>query len=114
MTHQELRDYIVSLPGARQADLFGEDTEVYIVGPDDDTNKMFALIAKDSQPVRLSLRCDPQLARLLRDKYETVLPGHNLNKKYWNTIICSGQLSRDEVFDLVRLSYQLTSGKEAV
>jgi predicted DNA-binding protein (MmcQ/YjbR family) len=45
----------------------------------------------------------------LREKYETVLPGYHLNKKHWNTIICSGQLGDEEVFDLARLSYQLVA-----
>jgi hypothetical protein len=62
---------------------------------------MFALIAEGSDPVRLSLKCDPQLSKLVRDKYETVLPGYHLNKKHWNTIICSGQLQKEELKDLI-------------
>ena len=72
-------------------------------------DKMFALIDEKSKPVRLSLKCDPGLAELLRDKYETVLPGYHLNKKHWNTIICSGQVPEDELRDLVRHSYELVS-----
>ena len=68
---------------------------------------MFALIDEKSMPVRLSLKCDPGLAELLRDTYETVLPGYHLNKKHWNTIICSGQVPDDELRDLVRHSYEL-------
>lgn len=69
--------------------------------------KMFALIQEGSNPLRVSLKCDPLLAQNLREKYETVLPGYHLNKKHWNTIICSGQLSDDEIKDLARLSYEL-------
>jgi predicted DNA-binding protein (MmcQ/YjbR family) len=57
------------------------------------------------------LKCDPQLAELLREKYETVLPGYHLNKKHWNTIVCTGQVSDDEILDFTRLSYQLVGGK---
>jgi predicted DNA-binding protein (MmcQ/YjbR family) len=32
-----------------------------------------------------------------------------LNKKHWNTIICSGQLDDEEIKDLVRLSYNLVA-----
>jgi len=46
---------------------------------------------------------------LLREKYETVLPGQKLNQKKWNTIILSGQLSDDEIFDLIRHSYNLAT-----
>lgn len=70
---------------------------------------MFALIAEGSQPVRVSLKCDPQLSSNLQQKYETVLPGYHLNKKHWITVICSGQLSDDEVKDLARLSYRLVT-----
>ena len=72
--------------------------------------KLFAIIADGSKPLRVSLKCDPQLAESLREKYESVLPGYHLNKKHWNTIICSGQLSDDEIKDLVRHSYQLVAG----
>lgn len=84
---------------------FGEQVAVYKIGDKD--GKMFALIAEDSRPVRLSLKCDPILAKLLRDKYETVLPGYHLNKNHWNTIICSGQVPLDELRDLIRHSYEL-------
>ena len=72
--------------------------------------RLFAIIADGSNPLRVSLKCDPQLATTLRERYESVLPGYHLNKKHWNTIICSGQLTDDEIKDLANLSYQLVSG----
>jgi predicted DNA-binding protein (MmcQ/YjbR family) len=110
MTHKELEQYILSFPNTWLDFPFGEGTSVYKVG-DKTTNegKLFAIIADGSKPLRVSLKCDPLLAQNLREKYETVLPGYHLNKKHWNTIICSGQLSDEEVFDLARLSYQLVA-----
>jgi predicted DNA-binding protein (MmcQ/YjbR family) len=35
------------------------------------------------------------------------LPGYHLNKKHWNTVILSGQLTQQEVFDLIDHSYNL-------
>jgi predicted DNA-binding protein (MmcQ/YjbR family) len=102
LSHKELEEYILSMPNSRLDYPFGESTAVYKVG-----DKMFALVTEKSNPVRVSLKCDPLLAQTLRGKYETVLPGDHLNKKHWNTIICTGQLSNDEVFDLVRHSYLL-------
>lgn len=84
---------------------FGEGTVVYKLGSAE--GKMFALIDEKAKPVRLSLKCDPQLAEILRQKYETVLPGYHLNKKHWNTIVCSGQIPDDELRDLIRHSYEL-------
>ena len=87
---------------------FGEDVAVYKVGPKDD-GKMFALIPENKTPVNLSLKCDPQLAKVLREKYETVLEGYHLNKKHWNTIILSGQLPWQDIQDLIRHSYDLVA-----
>lgn len=93
------------MPNAKLDYPFGKDVAVYKVD-----DKMFALIAEGSNPVRLSLKCDPQLATLLRAKYESVLPGYHLNKKHWNTLLLTGQLSWEEVQDLIRLSYNLVTG----
>lgn len=106
MTQAELNDLLLTYPGAWLDYPFGEDAAVYKIGEGKDA-KMFAIIAEASKPVRISLKCDPQLAEVLREKYETVLPGYHLNKKHWNTIICSGQVPEDELKDLVRLSYEL-------
>lgn len=109
MKHADIEDYILSLPGARLDYPFGEGTAVYKV-PQGSEDKMFALIAEGSEPLRVSVKCDPQLAEVLREKYETVLPGYHLNKKHWNTLILSGQLSEDEVKDFIRHSYNLVTG----
>lgn len=106
ITHKEVEEYILSMPGARLDYPFGEGVAVY-KAPD----KMFALVQEKSEPVRLSLKCDPGLAVTLREKYESVLPGYHLNKKYWNTIILTGQLSWEEVQDLIRHSYLLVTEK---
>lgn len=104
MTHKQVEQHLLSMPNARLDYPFGEDVAVYKVG-----DKMFALVPEKTEPVRLSLKCDPHLAEVLREKYETVLPGYHLNKKHWNTLILTGQLSEDEVKDLVRHSYDLVS-----
>lgn len=106
MTHKEVEQYVLSMPNARLEYPFGEGVAVYKVG-----EHMFALIAEGKEPVNLSLKCDPQLAKLLREKYETVMPGYHLNKKHWNTIVLSGQLPWEEVQGLIRHSYQLVTGQ---
>lgn len=105
MDHKTVEEYILSMPNSRLDYPFGKDVAVYKTD-----DKMFALIAEGSDPIRLSLKCDPQLAKHLREKYETVLPGYHLNKKHWNTIILAGQLGWDEVQDLIRHSYNLVVG----
>lgn len=107
MNHKTVEEYVLSMPNARLDYPFGEGTAVYKVD-----DKMFALIAEGKQPVRLSLKCDPLLAKTLREEYETVLPGYHLNKKHWNTMILSGQLDWEQVKDLIRHSYNLVAGVE--
>ena len=112
MTHKELEDYILSFPNTWLDFPFGESTSVYKVGDKESgDSKMFALIDNGSKPLRVSLKCDPILAESLREQDETVLPGYHLNKKHWNTIICSGQMSDEDFNDLVRLSYRLVTEK---
>jgi predicted DNA-binding protein (MmcQ/YjbR family) len=108
MTHKEFEEFLLSFPNTWLDFPFGEGTSVYKVG-DKAANegKLFAIIADSSNPLRVSLKCDPQLAENLREKYESVVPGYHLNKKHWNTIIFTGQLSDDEIKDLARLSYDL-------
>ena len=106
MTQAELNTILLEYPSAWLDYPFGEEAAVYKVGEGKEA-KMFAIIGEGSKPVRISLKCDPQLAEILREKYETVLPGYHLNKKHWNTIICSGQVPDDELKDLIRLSYEL-------
>lgn len=85
---------------------FGD--EVYVFSYQ---TKMFALIEKDKMPIRLSLKCDPKLSTILRERYEEVLPGVNLNQKNWNTILITGQLSEKEIEDLIRHSYELVKSE---
>lgn len=114
MGREEIERHVTSFPDVWLDFPFGEEVAVYKIGKKEEgEGKMFALIGEGSKPVRLSLKCDPQLAALLREKYETVLPGYHLNKKHWNTIICSGQLSDEELKDLIRHSYELVRGSEA-
>lgn len=72
--------------------------------------KMFALIQEGKDPVRISLKCDPELAKVLREKYVEVQEGYHLNKKHWNTLVLTGQLPWEEVQALIRHSYDLVTG----
>ena len=105
MDKKVVEDYVLSLPSVVRDYPFGNDVAVYKVA-----DKMFALMSETQLPVRLSLKCDPVLSEVLREKYESVLPGYHLNKKHWNTLILTGQLTWEEVQDLVRHSYQLVTG----
>ena len=111
MTHKEIESFLLSFPDTWLDYPFGKGTSVYKVGDKEaGEGKLFAIIADESSPLRVSLKCDPLLAETLRNKYETVVPGYHLNKKHWNTILCTGQVPDDEIQDLARLSYNLVTG----
>jgi len=102
MDKKVVEDYVLSMPNAVREYPFGEEVAVYKVD-----GKMFALLSETQLPARLSLKCAPELSEALREKYESVMPGVHLNKKHWNTLVLTGQLSWEEVQDLIRHSYQL-------
>jgi predicted DNA-binding protein (MmcQ/YjbR family) len=105
MDHKTVEAYILTMPNARLDYPFGVGVAVYKVG-----DKMFALISEGKNPLQISLKGDPQLNEVLREKYESVLPGYHLNKKHWNTIILTGQLPWEEVQGLILHSYNLVAG----
>lgn len=108
MTHKELEEYILSFPNTYLDYPFGEGTAVYKI-TNDEHGKMFALIDEKNKPLRISLKSDPNLSQKLREDYETVLPGFHLNKKHWNTILLTGQLSDEDIKGLITHSYRLVS-----
>ena len=105
MDHKTVEQYVLSMPNAKLDYPFGEEVAVYKVN-----DKMFALITEGKDPVRISLKCDPQLSKVLRENYDEVMEGYHLNKKHWNTIVLSGQLSWEDVQGLILHSYNLVAG----
>lgn len=66
--------------------------------------RIFLVVWEGTDPLRIEVKCDGKLGRLLRERYESVLASKTLGGSGIE-VICSGQLSRDEVVDLVRLSW---------
>jgi predicted DNA-binding protein (MmcQ/YjbR family) len=81
---------------------FGETVVVYKVG-----GKMFALAALDELPTTANLKCDPDLALELRDRFEQVRPGYHMNKKHWNTVELGTGISDAELKKMIDHSYEL-------
>ena len=101
MHSDTFREYCLSKPGVAETTPFGPDNLVFKVG-----GKMFALLALDEVPPAANLKCDPDLALELRDRYEQVRPGYHMNKKHWNTVEFSG-LPDAEVRKMIDHSYEL-------
>lgn len=98
----EFREYCLVKPGAEETTPFGEDHLVFKVG-----GKMFALAALDELPATANLKCDPDLALELRDRYEQVKPGYHMNKKHWNTVEIDTGIPEAEIHKMIDHSYEL-------
>lgn len=94
--------HCLSLPAVEETTPFGPEVIVYKVG-----GKMFATAAPDEMPHRVNLKCDPERALELRDRYEDITPGFHMNKKHWNTLNLGGRLPKALVKELIEHSYQL-------
>ncbi len=102
MTLADFCEYCLSLPSVEETTPFGPEVLVYKVG-----GKMFALAIPDEMPHRVNLKCDPERALELRDRYEDIVPGYHMNKRHWNTLTLPGKLSSKLVRELTDHSYAL-------
>jgi predicted DNA-binding protein (MmcQ/YjbR family) len=102
----QFREYCLNKPESSEGTPFGPTVVVFKVG-----GKMFALASLDEVPARVNLKCDPDLALELRDRYEQVEPGYHMNKKHWNTVVLDGVIPDGEVRTMIDHSYELVAKK---
>ena len=98
----QFREYCLSKARVTEGTPFGPDVLVFKVG-----GKMFALAALDEMPTTANLKCDPDWALDLRDRYEEVRPGYHMNKKHWNTVEIEGTIPDAELRKMIDHSYDL-------
>lgn len=102
----QFREYCLSKPDAVEEAPFGPDTLVFKIG-----GKIFAITSLDEVPTRANLKCDPDLALELRDRYEQITPGYHMNKKHWNTIEIESEIPEAEIRNMIDHSYKLVAKK---
>ena len=102
MTFTELENCILAQPGAVLDYPFGPEVRVYKVG-----GKMFALLAHEAEPLRLSLKIEPAEGLLLCGEYAAIQPGYYLNKRHWITATLDGSLADEFLVELIAGSYGL-------
>lgn len=96
------RDYCLSLPFTEETTPFDETTLVYKVG-----GRMYAF-ADMVEFCRVALKCDPDEAILLRERYpDEVTPAYHTNKRLWNDIRTTGDLPERFIREQIRNSYLL-------
>ncbi len=101
MNMEELREYCLRKPGAEESFPFGEETLVFKVG-----GKVF-LIASLTEGNQFNVKCDPERAIELRERYEEVQPGYHMNKRHWNTVRMDGALKAKAIREMIDHSYEI-------
>ncbi|WP_163715593.1 MmcQ/YjbR family DNA-binding protein [Mangrovibacterium lignilyticum] len=105
MNIEELRAYCISKKGTTEGFPFDETTLVFKV-----MGKMFALTDIESD-LSVNLKCDPDEAIELREKYSCVSPGYHMSKIHWNTIRIDGSVSDKQIEEWIDDSYNLIVAK---
>lgn len=106
MDFQQIKSYLLSKLGGKETYPFGPDPMVAKVG-----GKIFAFVAIDADPCRITLKCDPADALIQRSMYDAIQPGYHMNKEHWNTITLDQTLPNELLYQLVDDSYNLVFSK---
>jgi len=101
MNIEELRNYCLSLAYTSEKLPFDENTLVFYV-----MGKMFCLTNIEDYSF-VNLKCDPEYAIELRERYEEISPGYHMNKKHWNSVSTIGGISDSMMKSLIDDSYNL-------
>ncbi len=101
MILEEFYEYCLRKPFVTEGFPFDQSTLVLKVG-----SKMFALTDVDRFE-SVNLKCDPERSVELRESYFGIQPGYHMNKKHWNTVSVSSDVSIVLMKELIDLSYNL-------
>jgi len=102
MNLEELRDHCMAKKGVEETLPFGPETLVFKVA-----GKAFLLTGFDNKPLQFNVKCDPEKALELRERYDCVKPGYHMNKKHWNTVIVDGSVPAKLLREWIDHSYEL-------
>ena len=105
MNIELIREYCLRKKFVTEELPFNEDSPVYKV-----MGKIF-LIASLEPPISINLKCDPEKAVELREKYDCVKPGYHMNKMHWNTVQIDNSVHDKLIYEWIDHSYELVSNK---
>lgn len=100
MNVETIREYCLSKKGATESFPFDDVSLTMKV-----MNKMFALIDLEGAEY-LSLKCDPEWAIELRERYSGIEGAYHFNKKYWNGIRLNSDVDDKLIKELIDHSYK--------
>jgi len=103
MNIEQLRAYCLSKQQVEETQPFGPENLVYKLG-----GKVFLITSLDYvEYLTFNVKCDPDMAIELRERYACVQPGYHMNKKHWNTIVIDGSVSTAQLKKWMDHSYDL-------
>ncbi len=105
MNTEEIYTYCMSLPHAEDTFPFDQVNLVFKVG-----GKMFALLPLD-KPEIIIVKCDPERAIELRERYAGINAAWHFNKTHWNQMDLTGSVPNALIEELIRHSYDLVVAK---
>jgi predicted DNA-binding protein (MmcQ/YjbR family) len=105
MTWEDLRRWCLSMPGAEETFPFEPAVSVFKAS----NGKMFAVSVTTSEPLDVSVKCDPELGAALRRDFDAITEGYHLNKRHWITIALNADVPDARVKELVEDSYALVA-----
>jgi predicted DNA-binding protein (MmcQ/YjbR family) len=115
MTKRELVEFCLTLPEAYEGYPFDgtahSDDGSWAVMRHDTNKKGFAHIYERNGKICVNLKCDPHKADFLRGAFVDVTPGWHMNKTHWNTVCIGGDVPPEEIYDMIRDSYDLIKPK---
>lgn len=100
MNIETVREYCLGKKAATEDMPFGEDVLVIRV-----MGKMFLCISL-STPDRITMKCDPDYALELRDRYNAIEGAWHFNKKYWNQVFLDRDADDRLIKHLIDHSYE--------
>ena len=99
MNIESIRDYCLQKKASNESFPFDEVTLVFKV-----VDRIFAVVNLDD-PNHIRLKCDPNYAIELRDRYSKIIGAPHFNKKYWNQVSCESDIPDKLILDLIDHSY---------
>lgn len=105
MNIESFRDYCIAKKGVTEDFPFDQDTLVFKV-----MGKMFALTSLkkwEEGDHSVNLKCDPEKAITLRERYAAIYPGYHMSKKHWNTVAFNEDVPDKMILELIDHSYDL-------
>lgn len=101
MDLNDILEFCSTLKGTEETFPFDKTTLVFKV-----MGKMYALIDINESNT-INLKCDPEMAVELRERYEEIQPGWHMNKTHWNTVNLRGNLKDAMIREMIVNSYDL-------